>query len=275
MYMIQFGCHGSTWELDYDKETDYLEDILDTVKESGFLSVDPQISLLGKYKEEPERLKEELEKRDLQLAALTLPFTWPGAKETDEEKELANYYLDYLSKFPNAKMNVAPRVGKSRDDLYKRQKEIVSSANELAKRGEAQGVTVSFHPSSPPTSYFRMKEDYNTLFNLLDSRYIGYTPDAGHIAYGGMDVVEIFEQAMPLIKHVHFKDCAYPTEWKKMGTGDIKFKKIVKMLHENDYSGWIIVEEETKESEANPREAIMDISSYIDSNLKPILRKDF
>lgn len=270
--MIQFGCHGSTWELDYDKETDYLEDILDVIRKSSFLSIDAQISLLGKYKRAPERLKEELEKRNIQLAALTLPFTWPGMKETDEERELADYYIDFLSKFPNAKMNIAPRVGKSRDNLLQRQKEIVASANALAKRGYEQGVTVTFHPSSPPTSYFRSKEDYDILFNLLDSRYIGYTPDAGHIFYGGMDVVEVFEQSMPLIKHVHFKDCAYPTNWRKMGTGDIDFKKIVTMLCDSGYSGWIMVEEETKESEANPREAIMDISRYVDENLKPIIR---
>lgn len=272
--MIQFGCHGSTWELDYEKETDYLEDILDVIQESGFLAIDAQISLLGKFKHDPENLKAELEKRNLQLAALTLPFTWGQEKETEKERELADYYIHFLSKFPDAKMNIAPRVGASRSNLYQRQKEIVSCANALAKRAHEKGVIATFHPSSPPTSYFRVKEDYDALFNLLDSRYIGYTPDAGHIAFGGMNPVEIFEQAMPLIKHVHFKDCAYPENWRKMGTGDIDFKKIVQMLTESGYNGWIMVEEETKESEANPREAILDISSYVENNLKPIIRKE-
>ncbi len=200
-----------------------------------------------------------------------MPFTWRAEQESVEERDLADYYINYLKTFPNALMNIAPRVGPSRENLYKRQKEIVNCANELAKRAYEQGVTCTFHPSSPPTSYFRTKTDYEVLFNLLDTRYLGYTPDAGHIAYGGMDVLEIFEQAMPLIKHVHFKDAAYPDEWRKMGTGKVDFKRIVEMLNDSGYQGWIMVEEETKESEANPRQAILDISKYVQTNLYPVI----
>ena len=243
---MRFGCHGSTWELDYDKECDYLDRIMDTVSKAGFKGIDVQVALLGRYKNQPERLKDELIKREIELAALTVPFTWAEETETAGEKELANYYISFLRHFPGAVMNVPARVGPNRDNLLKRQREIINCANTLGRRAYENGVIASFHPASPETSYFRIKEDYDVLFEELDRRYIGYTPDAGHIMAGGMNPVEIIKNNLSIIKHVHIKDCSNTFEWRKMGTGDIDFPAIVETLYNFNYTGWIMVEEETK-----------------------------
>ena len=58
------------------------------------------------------------------------------------------------------------------------------------------------------TSYWRFKEDYDGLFDGLDPRYMGYTPDSGHIEFGGIEAAEIIKEALPLVKHVHFKDAS-------------------------------------------------------------------
>jgi len=50
----KFGCHGSTWELDYDKRVDFLDDIMDTVSKAGFKGIDVQVAMLGKYKNHSE-----------------------------------------------------------------------------------------------------------------------------------------------------------------------------------------------------------------------------
>lgn len=271
---IKYGCHGSTWELDYDKESDYLPKIVEAVDQAGFQGVDIQISLLGRFKDNPLALKEELDKRDLQLAALTIPFSWLNPQETSEEKALADYYIEYIKHFPNALLNIAPRTGNLREDLENRQQNIINCANQLAKRAHNQGVLCSFHPNSPEGSVFRLEGDYKILFEGLDMDYISYTPDAGHIAFGGMDAVEIFKQYLPFIKHVHFKDASKDFQWKKMGTGDIDFSAIVQLLADSGYAGWIMVEEETEESTANPKQAIMDISEYVTTNLKPISQGD-
>src|SRR5699024_10772201 len=114
---IKFGCHGSTWELDYDKEIDYLDDIIDTVSKAGFKGIDVQVAMLGKYKNHPERLKEELDKRGIELAALTVPFSWENDQETKEEKEHVDYFINYLEHFPSAVMNVPSRVVLSKKNL--------------------------------------------------------------------------------------------------------------------------------------------------------------
>lgn len=269
---IKFGCHGSTWELDYDKKTDYLTDIMNTVDSAGFKGIDVQIALLGRYQDSPEHLKEELDKRDLELGALTLPFNWESNTESKEEKDLADYYIAYLKHFPNAILNLPSRNGPNRDNLLKRQRDIMQCVNAVAKRAHEQGVTACYHPASPPTSYFRTQDDYDVMFEELDRKYIGYTPDAGHIAFGGMDPVEVVRENLSIIKHVHFKDCSLTAEWKKMGQGDIKFPEIVQVLTDNDYRGWIMVEEETAEAKTNPSQVIHDIGIYVADQLKPIVK---
>ncbi|GKW45272.1 MULTISPECIES: sugar phosphate isomerase/epimerase [unclassified Planococcus (in: firmicutes)] len=267
---IKYGCHGSTWELDYDKKSDYFPEIADVVEYAGFQGVDIQVSLLGRFKGDPQALKKELDQRSLQLAALTIPFNWLEPQETEEEKALADYYIEYIKHFPNALLNVAPRTGNLRENLVNRQQNIIRCANQLAKRAHEQGVLCSFHPNSPAGSVFRLKEDYEILFEGLDTNYISYTPDAGHIVFGGMDALEIFKKYLPFIKHVHFKDATKDFQWRKMGTGDIDFPAIVQLLTDSGYDGWIMVEEETEESTANPKQAVVDISKYVNSNLKPI-----
>lgn len=268
---IIFGCHGSTWELDYDKASDRLDHILDVISQNGFNGIDAQIALLGRYRNEPQKLADALASRGLELAAFTLPFSWLAAKESIEEKALSDYFIDYLKYFPKAILNIAARVGPDRHNLLIRQKQIVSCVNALAQRAADHGVVCSFHPNSPLTSYFRTEEDYATLFDLLDARYVGWTPDAGHILYGGMDVLKMVKQYSHFIKHFHIKDAqATPSPtWCKMGSGDIPFPDIVHFLATEKYQGWIMVEEETLQSSQDPDKAIHDISQYVEHKLKP------
>src|SRR5690625_8042869 len=120
---IKFGCQGSTWVLDYDKEVDMLDEIMDTVEKAGFKGIDMQVALLGKYKDSPDRLKEELDKRGLQLVALTHPFAFEGGKESDADREWADYYSNYLKNLQNAIMNVDSRIAQNRDNLLHRLRE--------------------------------------------------------------------------------------------------------------------------------------------------------
>lgn len=267
---IKFGCHTSTWELDYDKETDYLDEVMDTVKNAGFKGVDVQVAMLGRYQNNPEKLKQALEERDIYLASLTVPFTWENDKETKEEKERADYYINYLTHFSGAVMNLPSRVGPNRDNLLERQKQIIACANAVGRRAYQKGVQASFHPASPETSYFRTKEDYEVLFDLLDTSYMSYTPDAGHIKAGGMRPEEVIKDNLAIIKHVHFKDCSNNNEWKEMGTGAIDFPFIVQTLKDSGYQGWIMIEEETEEAALNPDKVIKNVGKYVATNLKPI-----
>ncbi|WP_449354223.1 sugar phosphate isomerase/epimerase family protein [Virgibacillus natechei] len=270
---MEFGCQGSTWVLDYDVEADIMHQIMDDIKNGGLTGLDMQVSLLGKYKNAPEKFKEELDKRGLKLAALTIPHAFEGGKPSAQERELEDYYFEYLKHFPGAIMNVPSRVGKNRDNLLQRQKEIIKGANELGKRAiEEHGIITSLHPISYVTSYWRFKEDYDVLFDGLDPRYMGYTPDAGHIEFGGMEAAEIIKEALPLVKHVHFKDASKNNEWMKMGEGDIDFEKCIKVLKDGGYNGWVMLEEETGAEQENTSEVIVELGDYVRKNIYPIVK---
>ncbi|MEK4803129.1 MULTISPECIES: sugar phosphate isomerase/epimerase family protein [Oceanobacillus] len=269
---IKFGCHTSTWVLDYDKEVDVIDHIIDVVSESGFKGLDIQVPLLGKYKDSPEEFKEKLASKGVELASITVPFTWEGDEESAEEREKADFYINFLKHFPGAIMNLPSRVGPNRERLLERQKQIIKCANEVGKRAHENGITASFHPASPETSYFRTEEDYKVLFDGLDTRYIGYTPDCGHIKAGGMEPFEVIKENLSIIRHVHFKDCSNDLQWKKMGTGDIDYPAIVEFLYDNGYKGWIMVEEETEETKVNPDRCVHGIYEYFKENVFPIVK---
>lgn len=272
---IKFGCHTSTWVLDYDKEEGNIDHIIDVVSDSGFDGIDIQVALLGRYKDNPQKLKEKLDSKNIELAALTVPFTWLNNIESEEERARGDFFIEYVKHFPNALLNTPSRVGPNRNNLLQRQMEIISCANALARRAFEKDVVVSFHPASPPTSYFRTESDYKVLFKKLDREYNGYTPDAGHIAAGGMNPVEVIKSNLSMVKHVHIKDCYNDFTWSKLGEGDIDFPAIIELLVNHGYNGWVMVEEETEETAINPDNAVYEMYHYISEHLKPLINKHY
>ncbi|OEL01076.1 hypothetical protein AST12_11035 [Staphylococcus succinus] len=272
---INFGCQGSTWVLDYDEKADKMDQVIKDTANAGLTGVDVQINLLGKYEKSPQLLKEALDKRGLKLAALTIPHAFVDGHVSEVERALEDYFFDYLKHFPGAIMNVPSRSGENRNSLLQRQKEIIKGANELGKRAyEEHGITTSLHPISYKTSYWKFEEDYKVLFDGLDNSYMGYTPDAGHIAMGGMEPSKIFKNAISLIKHVHYKDVANNLEWKNMGEGDINFLECTQILKDSDYNGWIMLEDEIGESHANVSQVIKGLGTYVQKNIQPLINKN-
>lgn len=267
---IKFGCHGYTWQLSYETQSDNLPHILDVIADGGFKGLDTQVAMLGRFYNHPALLKEELQQRNLELAALTLSLRWLHKGETDEEQRTADHFISYLKQFPNALLNVVQMPGTNRDELQTRQRNVLECVNAIARRAADHGVVTAFHPNSPPGSVFRNEEDYKIMFDGLDTKVIGYTPDAGHIASGGMDVARIFETYRPLIKHVHFKDASADYVWKAMGDGVIDFPRIVRHLRNTNYKGWIMVEEESEKAAVDPDGAMMQNACYVKEQLMPI-----
>ena len=268
---IEFGCHGITWVLDYDKEIDFLNKILDTVSENGFTTVDIIYATLGKYENDPEALREALDKRGLKLGAFTVPFTWGQEGETEEERALADHCIDYLSKFPNTALNLPFRVGKDRSNLLERQKQIINNANAVGRRAHAKGVKACIHPATPGNSYFKNESDYAVLFEHIDREHLGYTPDTGHILAAGMDPLTVIKENMDIVRHMHFKEANSNLEWDIMGEGAIDFPAIMTYLVDNKYDGWIMVEEETPEAPLDPEKTVKNMATYVNEQLRPLL----
>lgn len=267
---IKIGCQTYTWQMSYEKYADSLPQIIDTIAKAGFVGIEPEICMLGPYRSAPEKLKRDLESRNLQLAALTLALPWNDGKETEEERAEAQFAIEYLKHFPETLLVLVNLPGKDRSDLYTRQKNALFCINAVAKRASEQGITCAFHPNSPPGSIFRNADDYEVMFAGLDTRYVGYAPDSGHIANGGMNPVEVISKNIDIVKHVHFKDITADYAWTAMGEGVIQHPLIVRNLKRLNYNGWIMVEEESANAEQDPNGVTLQNGRYVQQVLIPL-----
>jgi inosose dehydratase len=260
---IKFGCQTYTWQMSYEKYSDSLVEILDSIQAAGFSGVEAEVCMLGGFYDDHGLLKEALLARGLELAALTLALPWLNPEETEEEKAEADRLIAYLGHFPEARLILVQHPGTDRSNLAQRQNHTLNCVNAVAKRANAQGMICAYHPNSPSGSVFRTAEDYAVMFAGLDERYVGYCPDSGHIANGDMDAPALFREKGSLIRHVHFKDISADKQWRTMGEGVLDHPGIVEYLQEIGYDGWIMVEEESEMAEKEPDRATMLNGKYV------------
>jgi inosose dehydratase len=271
MSQIKFGCQFYTWQMSGDRYAGKLPDILNIVKPAGFAGIESEPWMLGSYYDDPAMLKDLLGQFNLQLGAIAFVCDWANLVETEQERSEAERVFAYAKSFPEIHLVLCQFPGKDRSNLRQRQINLISCVNAIAARAIDQGLTCSYHPNSPDGSVFRIEDDYKILFDGLDSSMVGFAPDTGHIAKGGMDVITIFNTYRPLIKHIHFKDITASGGWTAMGAGIIDFPGIVSVLRDTGYTGWIMIEEESPEAEVDPNTATTKNGEYLRRSLLQIV----
>jgi len=271
MSPINFGCQFYTWQMSGNRYAGKLPDILNIVKPAGFAGIESEPWMLGSYYDDPSRLKDLLTQYDLQLGAIAFVCNWANPGETEQERSEAERVFSYAKAFSGAHLVLVQMPGNDRSNLRQRQQNLISCVNEVAARAVDQGLSCSYHPNSPEGSVIRIEDDYEILLDELDSSLVGFAPDTGHIARGGMDVLKILKTYRPLIKHVHFKDITTSGGWTAMGAGIIDFPAIVTMLRDTGYAGWIMIEEESPEAEVDPNIATTKNGEYLRRSLLTIV----
>ena len=279
MAHITFGSEVYTWFMQ-EKGTAYdnkLDHMIKVAAESGFTSIEPMVLTplpnywLGSFKD-PSRLKDALATHKMTLAGLALVCGWNDEKETAEERQAADYAIATLKQFPGAKLGTVP-LPSNRQNLHERRMNLARNVNAVSRRAVDQGIACSFHPNSPPPSVVRTQDDYDVVLNSIDPAVTGWTPDVGHIARGGMDVIATMNKWAHLVNHIHFKDFSGngPEPWAKMGTGKLDFHKITEWLVERRYKGWIICEDECHEAIGDPDGVTRQNGQWCRENLHPLV----
>ena len=271
MSEIKFGCQFYTWQMSGNRYAGKLPDILNIVKPAGFAGIESEPWMLGSYYDDPSALKDLLAQFNLQLGAVAFVCSWADPHETEQERSEADRVFSYARSFPETHLVLVQAPGKDRSNLRQRQENLISCVNAVAARAVDQGLSCSYHPNSPEGSVIRIEDDYKILLDGLDSSLVGFAPDTGHIARGGMDVIQILKTYRLLIKHVHFKDITTSGGWTAMGAGIIDFPEIVTFLKDTDYAGWIMIEEESPEAEVDPNKATTKNGEYLRGSLLPIV----
>ncbi len=270
MGKIKVACETYTWQMPGESYKGKLDHIMGIASKAGFAGIEPETSFFGDLSD-PIKMKETLAKHNLEFAVLVHVEDWRNPKETDRERARAQQWIDYLSHFPETIYLPVQMPGKDREHLRERQKNLLNCVNALAERASAKGITCSYHPNSPMGSVFRTEEDYEILLNGLNAKYIGYTPDVGHIAKAGMDPLAIIKRYRELVNLVHYKDMYADGRWAQTGEGVIQFNEITSYLVDTNFEGWIVMEDEADQAITDPDGVTMKDGVYVNSKIKPLL----
>lgn len=249
--MIRIGCQTYTWQMvgDYVGRLDH---IIGVAGAAGYQGVEAEMQFVGRLSD-PVLMQAHLEAAGVELASLCLVKDWRRDVETESERKEADEIIDYLAvHFPQAILNLCPMPGEDRKDLRERQDNQLTCMNAVAQRAANRGILAAYHPNSPLGSVCRTADDYDRMLNGIDARSLRWIPDVGHIAKGGIDILDLLNTYRSLIAHVHYKDMDAGGQWAVMGEGVIDFPTITRYLVETDYRGWLVVEDESPKAERDP-----------------------
>ena len=162
-------------------------------------------------------------------------------------------------------------------------KKLCDGLNRLGKISkEEYGVTLTFHHHMGTVVQSAAETD--RMMENTDPAYMNLLFDSGHFAYCGEDPVEQIKKHIKRIRHVHLKDIR-PDVVKRVkeeklsfldgvragaftipGDGCVDFPSIFKVLEENAYEGYMVVEAEQDPAKANPLEYAITARKYIRDN---------
>jgi inosose dehydratase len=269
---IKFGCHSYTWHMSGEKYRGRIDHLAAVAADARFDGLEPEHFMLGEKYSDPRRVQEALTEHGLELAALALVAAWLQPEETENERAEVDECIGILANFPGSKFVLVPVPLSPHGglDLATRQSNALACINAVAGRAREAGVVATVHPNSSPDSAFRKADDYEVLFGGLDPD-VGFTPDAGHIAAGGMDPLETIKRYRSRVDHVHFKDIHEDGSWAPTGEGRLDFPGIVAYLNETGYRGWVIFEDESESAERDPDTATRRNGTYVADALSPLL----
>ena len=144
---------------------------------------------------------------------------------------------------------------------------------------EEYGIALTFHHHMG--TVVQDPDEVERMMANTDPEYVSLLFDTGHFTYCGADPLEMVKKYVNRIKHVHLKDIR-PGVVKEVkdndlsflegvrrgaftvpGDGCIDFDPIFKVLEENGYEGYMLVEAEQDPAKANPLEYAIKARKFI------------
>jgi inosose dehydratase len=244
----------------------------------------------NKYPRDTEVLKKALELRGINTASAWFS-SFLTTKPLEETVEAFIKHRDFLYEM-GAKVIVVSEQGHSVQGQMETpvfegkphftDEEWISLARgleELGRFATEKDMKIVFHHHMG--TGVQTTEEVDKLMSMTDNNLVYLLFDSGHFTFSGENPEEILRKYVNRIKHVHLKDIrknvlAKVREEKlsflkgvKLGVftipgdGMIDFEPLFKILDENSYEGWFIVEAEQDPALANPLEYAIKARKYI------------
>jgi inosose dehydratase len=273
---------GYAWVLDEMHETSYQGTELG---DWGFMPTDP------------DKLRQELEARDLKLLASWVSVYLHDAGRLAESEADAVRTARLLAEVggpdnlivlgndpygdPMRTQN-AGRIRPEHGMTDAQWKVFTEGANRVARAVKREtGLRTVFHHHIG--TWVETPEETATFLSLTDPSVVGLCFDTGHYRFGGGDPVEGLRRHADRVWHVHFKDHdprvaeqSRRNNWGaiqsvehgvfcELGRGDVDFPAVIQVLKDISYAGWIVVEQDVLPGMGTPKESAQRNRDYIRS----------
>ncbi|MDU7963208.1 MAG: TIM barrel protein [Clostridium perfringens] len=243
------------------------DDMPDLGKENTFEQCISEMALAGfkgsevgnKYPRDVEVLKKALELRDMEIASAWFSVSEQG-HSIQGQMETPIFDGKYV-------LN------------EEEWKTLAEGLNKLGALAKEKGMKLVYHHHMG--TVVQTTEEIDKLMDLTDENLVYLLFDSGHLVYSGEDALEVLKKYVNRVKHVHLKDIRKEKveEVKRdklsflqgvrkgaftvPGDGDIDFEPIFKVLDDNNYEGYLLVEAEQDPAIANPLEYAIKARKYI------------
>ena len=166
-------------------------------------------------------------------------------------------------------------------------KAFARGAEDIARAVKSQtGLRTVFHHHC--AGYVERPDEIERLLGLTDADLLGLVFDTGHYTYGAGKndpdlVLKGLERFADRIWYMHFKDChakiadqARGEEWDyfeavrrgvfcELGKGCVDFPAVLDWLKQQDYDGWVVVEQDVLPGMGSPKESAGRNREYLRS----------
>jgi inosose dehydratase len=292
-------CSWGTLEFEETKgEQVGFDQMLDELVETGYTGT--ELGDWGYMPTDPGRLKTELEKRGLVMlgafvqAALKDPASHKAglADALKTARLIAAVATDpkpYLVLADdNATVPARTRnAGRVTPDLSLSDAEwriFADGANNIGRAVLAEtGLRTVFHHHC--AGYVETPDEIGEILKQTDPDAVGLVFDTGHFAFGAghYNVIDGLERFKSRIQYIHLKDCSpdiarqsRDENWDyfealrqgvfcELGKGGVNFPAVLRWLKQNNYGGYVLVEQDVLPGMGSPKESARRNREYLQS----------
>lgn len=245
--------------------------VLDEIVETGYTGI--ELGPWGFLPTDPDKLREELEQRNLKLLSSYVPVKLVdrAAHEGGEQhamqvgKLLAALGAPFIVLADDAGSVpelVAQAGQRSGSKLAADEWDVFAEGvNRIARKIHGElGLRVVFHHHCG--GYVETPEETRQLMIRADYDLVGLCLDTGHWHYGGGDAVACIREFGERVRYLHLKDCSREIAERarrekldyfeatkagvfcELGDGEVDFPTVVSEMEKLGYDGWAIVEQD-------------------------------
>lgn len=276
-------CSWGVLEFELEGKAAGFKQVLDEIRETGYQGT--ELGDWGFMPVDPKELRKELDNRSLAMVGAFVPvFLKDESKHAaGVENAVKTAKLMADAGYPDAFIVLADENGSVNERTLNagrvtssmglteiEWKVFAQGANMVAREvKEKTGLRTVFHHHC--AGYVETPDEIERLLSLTDPSLVGLVLDMGHYMFGGGEPLQALRKHKDRIWHIHFKDCqpviaenSRKEKWDyfksvangvfcELGKGSVDFKAIVKVLHDWNYSGWIVVEQDVLPGMGNPK----------------------